>query len=147
MHTKDGSTGTSRRSSRPQLHRASSKQGSDILDHETIQHSTGSVLHNDAKACFDQIIENIGILALLAQGLPIKIARLHSQTFQQLQYHTKHKLGIGSNTHSHNHPEPIYGAGQGASNVLARWGFLCNHLIQLYKTHGLDAILQSPISS
>jgi hypothetical protein len=42
------------------------------------------VIYNNAKACYDRIIEN----------LPKKIATLHALTFCQIEYQIKHKLGI-----------------------------------------------------
>jgi hypothetical protein len=112
-----------------------------------LQRLTGSVLYNDAKACFDRMVENITNLALMKQGLPTEIAQLHSQTFTQMEYHIKHQLGIGTQHHSHNNPSPIYGSGQGASDAPARWAFMCDLLIEVYKDWGSDAIIKSPIGN
>jgi hypothetical protein len=55
-----------------------------VITFETIrlQRQVGAVMYNDAKACYDQIVENISNMSLLREGLPIEIAILHSQTFQ-----------------------------------------------------------------
>jgi hypothetical protein len=42
---------------------------------------------------------------------------------------------------------PIYGVGQGSTNAPARWGFVCDTLINLYKTLGNDATINSLISN
>jgi hypothetical protein len=65
-----------------------------VMTYEIIrnQRLTGAVMYNDAKACYDRVIKN---------GLPLQIAKLHAQTFKSIQYHIKHKLGIGNITHSH----------------------------------------------
>jgi hypothetical protein len=120
-----------------------------MLTFETIrlQRLSGAVVYNDAKACYDRVIENISNLALLKQGLPIEIARLHAQTFHQIQYFIKHKLGIGQTPHSHKHPQPVYGVGQGSTDAPARWGFTCDPLLELYKELASDATIQSPISN
>jgi hypothetical protein len=106
----------------------------------------GGVIYNDAKACYDGIIENVSNLALVHHGLPKRIAKLYCQTFQSIKYTIKHKLGLGSNTHKHKHPAPVYGVGQGASDAPARWGFICDALINIYKNLGTDAVIQTSIS-
>jgi hypothetical protein len=118
------------------------------ITYETIRNLrlNGGVIYNDAKACYDRIIENVSNLALIHQGLPINITTLHSQTFQSIEYTIKHKLGLGSNTHKHNQPAPIYGVGQSACDAPARWGFLCDALIKVYKSLGTDAIIHASIS-
>jgi hypothetical protein len=78
-----------------------------------------SVLYNDAKACYDRVIENFSNLTLLREGLPIELARLHTQTFSQIKYHIKHRYGLGTKPHSHNNPAPIFGVGQGSTDAPA----------------------------
>jgi hypothetical protein len=82
----------------------------------------------------------------MKQGLPPEIARLHAQTFHQIQYQIKHKLGIGPVSHSHNNPKPVHGVGQGSTDAPARWGFVCDSLLELYKRIASDAIICSPVS-
>jgi hypothetical protein len=55
---------------------------SKVLKYETIRNQRlhGGVIYNNAKACYDTVIENISNLALLHQGLPIKLAQLHSHS-------------------------------------------------------------------
>jgi hypothetical protein len=86
---------------------------SQVITYETIRNQRlhGGVIYNNAKACYNRIIENISNLAVRHQGLPNNIAKLHCQTFQSIEYTIKHKLGLGVNTHKHNHPSPIYGVG------------------------------------
>jgi hypothetical protein len=119
-----------------------------VITYETIRkiRLNGGVIYNDSKACYDRIIENVSNLALIHQGLRIKIAKLHSQTFHSIEYTIKHKLGLGANTHKHTQPAPIYGVGQGACDAPARWGFLCDALIKVYKSLGTDAVIHASIS-
>jgi hypothetical protein len=118
------------------------------LTYKTIrlQKLYGAVLYNDAKACYDQIIENLSNLTLLREELPLQIAQLHSQTYQSIEYNIKHRLGIGTKSNSHNFPLPVYGVGQVATDSPARWGFVCNHLINIYKNLASDATIESPDS-
>jgi hypothetical protein len=120
-----------------------------MLTFETIrlQRLSGAVVYNDAKACFDRVIENISNIALMRQGLPTEIAKLHAQTFHQIHYFIKHKLGIGETPHSHNNPKPIYEVGQGSTDAPARWSFVCDPLLDIYKELASDAIIASPISN
>jgi hypothetical protein len=111
------------------------------------QRLTGAVMYNDAKACYDRVIQNFSNLALLREGLPLQIAKLHVQTFKSIQYHLKHKLGIRIITHSHNQPQPIYGVGQVSTDASARWSFLSNTIIRAYNETANDAIITSPIST
>jgi hypothetical protein len=110
-----------------------------------LQRLSDAVVYNDAKACYDRVIENLSNLALMKQGLPIEIARLHSQTFHRINYYIKHRLGIGNTPHSHNNPKPIYGVGQGSTDAPARRGFICDPLLELYKELASDANIVSPL--
>jgi hypothetical protein len=122
---------------------------SQVILYESIrlQKLQASVLYNDAKACYDRIIENISNLSLIREGLPIELAKLHAQTFDTIQYHIKHRYGIGTTHHSHNNPSPIYGVGQGSTDAPARWGYVCDALLNIYKALGRNANLHSPTST
>jgi hypothetical protein len=63
-----------------------------------------------------------------------------------INYTINHKLGIGVNTHKHKSPAPIYGVGQGACDAPARWEFLCEALIKVYKLLGTNAFIHLSIS-
>jgi hypothetical protein len=120
-----------------------------VLQYEIIrqQRLTAAVMYNDAKACYDRIVKNFSNLSLLREGLPREIAKLHSQTFNKIQYHIKHKLGIGPITHSNNNPSPIYGVGQGSTDASARWSFVSDALIRAFNTLSSDATIYSPINN
>jgi hypothetical protein len=95
---------------------------SKVITYETIRNLQlfGGIVYNDAKACYDCIIENLSNLAQLHQGLPISIDKMHAYTFQQIEYIIEHKLGMSTNSRKHNQPAPIYGVGQGACDAPAR---------------------------
>jgi hypothetical protein len=120
-----------------------------VLTYEIIrlQRLSGGVMYNDAKACFDRIVENIANMALLREGYPIEMARLHAQTLQRMKYFIKHKLGIGSTPNQHTSATPFLGSGQGATDSPARWSFISDALIRAYKKMAHPARLKSPSSS
>jgi hypothetical protein len=118
-----------------------------IFETMRLQRLSGAVLYNDAKACYERVIENISNLAIMKQGLPIEISQLHAQTFQQINYFIKHKLGVGKIPHSHRNPKPVYGVGQGSTDAPSRWGFVCDPLLEVYKDVANDAIIKSPVST
>jgi hypothetical protein len=103
-------------------------------------------MYNDAKACFDRIIENLANMALQREGYPVEVARLHSQTMLQIKYYIKHKLGIGTIPNQHSATSPFLGSGQGATDSPARWGFISDALIRSYKKLAHQAIIRSPSS-
>jgi hypothetical protein len=119
-----------------------------VITYETIrrQKLTGAVMYNDAKACYDRMVENISNISPLREGLPPAIAKLHAQTFSKLKYYIKHKLGIGTTPHGHLKPQPISGMGQGSTYASARWSFISDALIRAFNTSANDATIHNPIS-
>jgi hypothetical protein len=93
-----------------------------VITYETcrLQRLNGGIIYNDAKACYDRIIENLRHITCMREGLSPSIARLHSQTLNQFQYFIKHKGGIGPIPNGHNKPDPFYGVGQGSGDAGAR---------------------------
>jgi hypothetical protein len=82
----------------------------------------------------------------MKQGLPVELARLHAQTFNNIQYCIKNKLGLGEIPHRHHNPLPVYGVGLGSTDPPSRWGLLCDPLLELYKELATDARIYTPIS-
>jgi hypothetical protein len=120
-----------------------------VITHEIcrLQRLTGAVIYNDAKACFDRIVENISNLTCMREGLPTQIASLHAQTLQQMRYHTKTQYGRSLTYNGHMKPAPFLGSGQGAGDSMARWGFLSDALIRAYNKSAQSHPIRSPISS
>jgi hypothetical protein len=119
-----------------------------VLTYETsrLQRTNAAVIYNDAKACYDRIVENIGNMALMREGLNPKVAKIHAATMQKIKYYVKHKLGIGSKPNQHMHPKPVLGNGQGAADSGDKWGTISDALIRAYSKVAKDANLQGPIS-
>jgi hypothetical protein len=109
------------------------------------QRLTGGATYNDAKACFDRVIKNTTNLTVLKEGLPLKIAQLHSQTIHQIKYYLRHQRGVAVVPNQHSPQTPFYGVGQGAGDSPARWGYISDIIIKAYNKHATDAKITSPI--
>jgi hypothetical protein len=119
-----------------------------ILTHEIcrLQKLQGAVIYNDAKACFDRIIENMSNLACMREGLSPQIAALHAQTLQHIKYYIKTQHGCGEAYNGHMLPDAFLGSGQGAGDSMARWGFVSDVLIRAYNKSAKSNPLIAPIS-
>jgi hypothetical protein len=111
-----------------------------------LQKLTGATIYNDAKACFDRIIENISNVTLMREGLHHKIATLHAQTLKHAQYFIKTKHGTHNQPNGHMQPEPFLGTGQGAADSMPRWSLLSDLLIRLYNANAISDPITCPIS-
>jgi hypothetical protein len=119
-----------------------------ILTHEIcrIQQLQGAVIYNDAKSCFERIIENISNIACIREGLAPEIASLHAQTLQHMKYYINTQYGCGHSHNSHMKPDPFLGLEQGAGDSMARWGFISDALIWAYNKQAISARITAPIS-
>lgn len=119
-----------------------------VMLYETcrLQRRTGGIMYNDAKACFDRIIENISNISCMREGLPIEIAKLHNQTFKNIKYYIKHRGGIGEKPNQHSDEDPFYGVGQGSGDAGTRWGLISDCIIWAYNKLSSDAKITGPIS-
>ena len=111
-----------------------------------LQRHQGGVMYNDAKACFDRVIENISNLTCLNAGTPIEVCNLHSNTLHNMKYIIKHKFGLSPHINGHMNPDPFYGIGQGAGDSTTRWGFISDAIIKCYNRYSHAAKIKSPIS-
>jgi hypothetical protein len=76
-----------------------------------LQRLQSAIMCNNAKACYDRIIENLNKLTLLRKGLPVEVAKLHTQTFHTIQFHIKHMLGLGTCSRGNSDTLPVFGVG------------------------------------
>jgi hypothetical protein len=120
-----------------------------VITHEIcrLQQLQGAVIYNDAKACFDRIVENISNLVCLREGLAPKIASLHAQTLQQMRYYIKTQHGCLDKYNGHMLPDPFLGSGQGAGDSMSRWGFVSDAIIRAYDKIAISSPIESPISN
>ena len=74
---------------------------------------------NDAKSCYDRLIEPQTNISLQALGCPSSILHLHSLVHRQMKYYIKTANGIAPDFSSHSITGPFWGAGQGACDASA----------------------------
>jgi hypothetical protein len=119
-----------------------------VLAHEEcrLQRLSGAIIYNDAKTCFDRIVENMSNLACMREGLPASIAKLHATTLSTMRYHIKTQYGCSPIYNSHLQPDPFLGSGQGAGDSMSRWGFVSDALIRAYNKRAISHPIQAPIS-
>jgi hypothetical protein len=57
-----------------------------VLTHDTcrLQKLTGALIYNDAKACFDQIIENMSNMTCMREGLALEISSLYANMLENM---------------------------------------------------------------
>jgi hypothetical protein len=108
---------------------------------------TGGVTYINAKACYDRIPENLSNLAAMKQGLPPKIATIHSKTLSSAKYYANHKDGISTLYNQHSPKKQFCGIGQGAGDLPARWGYISDNIISAYSLSSTDAIITLSITS
>lgn len=111
-----------------------------------LQRLQGGIMYNDAKACFDRIIENLSNMTCQNAGTPEAILNLHHKTFRDIKYIIKHRYGLSNYINGHNAPDPFYGVGQGAGDSCTRWGFISDAIIKAYNRRSHSAQIKSPIS-
>jgi hypothetical protein len=102
---------------------------------------------NDAKACYDRIIENVRSLTLLREGLAPKIATLHAQTLRHMKYPIKTQNGISPTDNEHMRPDPFLGSGLGAGDSMSRWGFISDAVIRAFKKQAESAPIVSLLAT
>ena len=69
---------------------------------------------NDAKVCFDRIINNHSTLHSRRFEISDKVCKIHSTTLRNIQYRVQTALGITSCHYQITPHAPIHGSGQGA---------------------------------
>jgi len=101
--------------------------------------------HNDATACFDQMIEAPNNLACLQHGANPKYIKLHAQTQWELWYYLKHKYGMSKDFNTHSSNQPWYGMGQGAGDACNRWVIGLDSMADAYSVKAHGWIIPSPL--
>ena len=72
------------------------------------------ILQNDAKACFDRIVNNHPTLHSRRFEIPDQVCKIHSTTLRNIKYRVQSALGVAS-CHYQNTPQAsAHGSGQGA---------------------------------
>jgi hypothetical protein len=107
---------------------------------------TEATIYNDAKACFDRIIENISNATLISKGLHPKIPHVHAKALSSANYYIKTKQGLHDVPNGHMRPEPFLGTGQVAADRMPRWSIQSDLRIRLYDAKAISNPIICPIS-
>ena len=86
----------------------------------------------DAKACYDQIIPLVLLLAYVKLGLPYKAATYLTSILYCLQYTMSTAYGLSEHTNWFDRIGPVFGIGQGASDGPPGWGAIINIVLKVY---------------
>jgi len=103
------------------------------------------IVDNDAKACFDRMLEAPNNLACLQHGADPQYVKLHAQTQRELRYHLKHKYGISKGFNTHSDTQPWYGMGQGAGDASNRWVIGSDSMADTYQATAHGWTIKSPV--
>ena len=88
------------------------------------------ILQNDAKACFDRIINNHSTLHSRRFEIPDKVCKIHSTTLRHIQYCVQTTLGIAYCHYQTTPQAPAHGSGQGAGSSCTEWVFISVPMIE-----------------
>jgi len=105
------------------------------------------IVDNDAKACFDRMLEAPNNLACLQHGADPQYIKLHAQTQRELRYHLKHKYGISKGFNTHSETQPWHGMGQGAGDASNRWVIGSDSMADAYQAKAHGWTIKSPVST
>ena len=102
------------------------------------------ILQNDAKACFDRIINNHSTLHSRKFEIPDKVCKLHSTTLRNIQYRVQTALGIASCHYQNTLKAPAHGSGQGAGLSCTKWVFISVPMMETLEQLNKGCIIMSP---
>eukprot|EP00957_Ditylum_brightwellii_P051391 3897215-Ditylum_brightwellii.AAC.1 len=86
----------------------------------------------DACACYDRVVPEIAALAQCQAGLPMHAAKFFLKALKQMEYHMVTDYGVSKLMAKKTEDNPIYGLGQGATNVLPNWSLVVNNCKRAY---------------
>jgi hypothetical protein len=76
---------------------------------------------NDAKSCYDRIINGLAMLAARRLGMPTTTIATHAGVLSQMKYTVKTTFGISDAFIASSGSSVLYGTGQGSGASLAIW--------------------------
>ena len=88
---------------------------------------------NNAKACYNQVIAEISLLAAISQGQYPNMVLINTWALQEAQYYIQGNLNeTKDDMYQHSSAHPIYGTGQGCAKSPTVW---CLLSLVLFKAH------------
>ena len=91
----------------------------------------GTVLNNDATACYDRILPAISQLCCRRLGLPVSAAKFMLEFLRSAEYHVKTQHGVSKECYG-NHNSRVFGVLQGSGSAPAIWLAVSVVLIDTY---------------
>ena len=86
-----------------------------------IQRTNLGTFDNDAKACYDRIVNGIAMLAAKRLGMPTTAITTHSGVLQAMEYTIKTTFGESEHYIQGSKEHPLFGTGQGSGASPAVW--------------------------
>ena len=90
-------------------------------DLSRILRSNLGTFDNDAKSCYDRIINSIAMLAAKRLGMPDTVIATHAGILWALQYSVKTMFGISEGFYKSHENKVLFGTGQGSGASPAAW--------------------------
>ena len=114
------------------------------LDYSRMSLTNVAFQFNDAKSCYDRLIEPQTNISLRAIGCPTKILMLHSQVHQHMKFYIKTANGIAPEFSCHSIMGPFWGAGQGACDASARCTATSSTMFHAYDILSIPYLVVNP---
>eukprot|EP00957_Ditylum_brightwellii_P100988 7697163-Ditylum_brightwellii.AAC.2 len=94
--------------------------------------------NNDAVSCYDRIIPNLANFIGRKKGLHVIITFVHATTLAEAKFKLKTALGVSKDYYQHCEASPIYGTGQGSTNLPTIWLTISSTLFDIHEelNHG-----------
>jgi hypothetical protein len=100
---------------------------------------------NDAKSCYDRIINGLAMLAARRLGMPTTMVATHAGVLSQLKYTVKTTYGISERYIASNGHEFLYGTGQWSGASPSVWLTLSTVLLTALKALTIrDMVFKNP---
>ena len=119
-------------------------QAIQAIDYSHMTLTNMAIQYNDAKSCYDRLIEPQTNIALHALGCPPKILLLHSEVHQHMKFYIKTSNGVAPEYSCHNITGPFWGAGQGACDASARCTATSSTMFHAYDKISIPFIMTNP---
>jgi hypothetical protein len=96
---------------------------------------SGSLCANDAKSCYDRVVHNIAMLAMLCMGAPLSAIKCMFLTLQSAKHYISTAFGRSLQNYG-NFPVPLQGLGQGNGSAPAAWAVISAPIIEAMRAQG-----------
>ena len=102
------------------------------------------ILQNDAKACFDRIVNNHSTFHSHRFEIPDQVCKIHSIILLNIKYRVQTTLGIASCIYQHTPQKPAHGSGQGAGSSCTEWFFISVPMITTLEQLNKGCLIMIP---